>query len=66
MKRLEEYTNRLYENPCEFEDIESEGQVIISKEEQWTFTQRIYLPSVGNEAEKDRNRVLYLIKQQGI
>lgn len=65
LKRLEEYTNRLYENPCEFEDIESEGQVIISREEQMDLYNKEYTYlTLVPRLKKIRNRVLYLIKQQ--
>lgn len=65
LKKLEEYTNHLYSNPWEFEDIEVNNKMIISKEEQRELFQKdyTYLPMVPR-LKKIRNRVMYLIRQQ--
>lgn len=65
LRKLQDYVNRLYDNPWDFEDFETNNTVIISAEEQKKLFigDYTYLPLIPR-LKKVRNRVLYLIKQQ--
>lgn len=65
LKKLEEYTNRLYDEPWKFEDIEANSKMIISAEEQRELFRKdySYLPMIPR-LKKIRSRILYLVKQQ--
>lgn len=65
LKKLEDYIRILYGNPWEFEDFETDGRLIVSKEEQKELFRSDYgyLP-MAQRLKKVKNRVLYLIKQE--
>lgn len=65
LRKLEEYTRYLYNNPWKFEDIESNNKMIISAKEQEELfrSDYAYLPLIPR-LKKVKSRVLYLIKQQ--